>query len=136
MCQLSQRILLVATKLKDEFAVACLNKNPIQSVSHTGWSPPLEDFLKINVDATFSSCNRESSVAAIVRDHQGAMVCCATQLFHRVESVLQAELYVIKVGLELALLKDLRRVVLELILCCLLRKFVRVSIRYVSGAVL
>ncbi|XVF64719.1 hypothetical protein PTKIN_Ptkin09bG0189900 [Pterospermum kingtungense] len=66
------------------------------------WSAPLLGFYKLNVDAAFSSSDGRASCGMVVRDCQGQVIISANRLFMGYRSALQAELWAILLGLEVA----------------------------------
>ncbi|XVF57185.1 hypothetical protein PTKIN_Ptkin06aG0183700 [Pterospermum kingtungense] len=77
------------------------------------WRPPSLGFIKINVDAGYVSSINVAAVAAVARCSLGQIRYCSTRFFRYVSLAIHAELLAIKIGVELALFKALRNVILE-----------------------
>ena len=65
-----------------------------------GWQAPLEDDVKLNVDAAFFPHRIEATLGMVLRDHTGSILLSAVKRVGEVECPLQAELLAILFGLE------------------------------------
>ncbi|OMO73078.1 reverse transcriptase [Corchorus capsularis] len=66
----------------------------------TTWQPPPVEFIKINCDAAFDLNSGKAGIAAVCRDHSGAIVQGASGLIH-VGSIDAAEAYAVRLACSL-----------------------------------
>ena len=66
------------------------------------WCPPPRGIIKINVDASFSSTARISTLGAVASNSEAEVGFWAITRIEEVESPIQAELYAILLGLQVA----------------------------------
>ncbi|OMO75895.1 hypothetical protein COLO4_25803 [Corchorus olitorius] len=71
------------------------NKERVEVVQ---WSPPGEDVLKVNVDASFVEDRNRVGVGAVIRDSRGLVLCCAIRQYNFIQDSLVAEMQAIQFG--------------------------------------
>ncbi|XVE66233.1 hypothetical protein DITRI_Ditri08aG0064000 [Diplodiscus trichospermus] len=77
------------------------------------WSPPLADFWKVNVEASFHADLCAATLGAVVRDSHGSVLVCAVKEACHVKTPLQAELLAILYGTEVAHRFEFKKLVVE-----------------------
>ena len=102
LCRNSNAILTLAEKMRREYHDA-IDKNPTEAtVNREGWHPPPRGIIKINVDASFTSSTRTTTVGAVARDSDSAVMFSAVSTIDDIKVSLQSELYPILQGLQVA----------------------------------
>ncbi|OMO77271.1 hypothetical protein COLO4_25246 [Corchorus olitorius] len=66
------------------------------------WEPPSNGTLKINTDAAYEASRNCASLAAVMRDSNGRVVCSAVDCKSFVKDSLYAEMFAIRSGVRLA----------------------------------
>ncbi|XWS24889.1 hypothetical protein CRYUN_Cryun27aG0023800 [Craigia yunnanensis] len=66
------------------------------------WIPPDTNFLKMNVDVSYSAGNKEARLGMVVRDNTGVILLYVMTKVAGMESHLHAELKAIPFGFEMA----------------------------------
>ncbi|XVF59440.1 hypothetical protein PTKIN_Ptkin07bG0276100 [Pterospermum kingtungense] len=90
-------------------------------VSHVGlfqdssfrWEPPMEGYIKINVDAALQVHSSSATVGVVFRDNAGVIQGSAATSLQNICSPLAAELLAILYGLQLAKELDFGEVMVE-----------------------
>jgi hypothetical protein len=68
-----------------------------------GWVKPVQDYVKLNVDASFVADDLRGATGAIIHDSHGSfVVVCSTKLEY-VHNAFSAEIHALKQGLLLAI---------------------------------
>ncbi|OMO80766.1 hypothetical protein COLO4_23948 [Corchorus olitorius] len=93
------------TKLRHPIAAASTNM-----VTAIRWEPPLSPMVKINVDASFDLHRGQAGLGEVIRDYNGVVLSCATKQCDFIQDSLFAEVYSIRLGLQLARDEGFRRV--------------------------
>ncbi|KAL2321265.1 hypothetical protein Fmac_030234 [Flemingia macrophylla] len=83
---------------------------PIRSV---WWSAPPEDFIKINCDGAMTSNGKKAGAGGIVRDSNGAFISSFSSGLRNCGSVVEAELQAIQIGMETAICRGYKNLVVE-----------------------
>jgi ribonuclease HI len=78
-----------------------------------GWAKPLNDFVKLNVDASFDADDLRGATGAVLRDSNGLFIAASTSKLESVHDVLSAEIHALKQGLILAQIIGCNRII-----CC------------------
>ncbi|KAK8556659.1 hypothetical protein V6N12_003056 [Hibiscus sabdariffa] len=78
----------------------------------TGWKPPDEGWIKANVDGARNNIDEKSACGGMLLNHQGIWVTGFTKFIGRY-SVLEAKLWEIATGLEVAWTMKCRHRVVE-----------------------
>jgi ribonuclease HI len=78
-----------------------------------GWAKPLNDFVKLNVDASFDADDLRGATGAIIRDSNGLFIAASTSKVESVHDVLSAVIHALKEGLILAQIIGCNKIV-----CC------------------
>jgi len=66
---------------------------------HQGWRKPPEDFLMVNVDASYDANRGSGSTGVIIRDCSGGMIAAANRHISHVVDAPMAEAFALKDGL-------------------------------------
>ncbi|OMO54692.1 reverse transcriptase [Corchorus capsularis] len=77
------------------------------------WMPPTVGSFKLNVDAAFDKNRGVAGLGAVIRDHNGDVRSYATKQLSFVSDLFYAEIYAIKMGLQLAKEEGLQRYLVE-----------------------
>ena len=95
------KLLSQATRMLTEYSIA--NSQPsiieLHDAPHT-WTPPPTGFLKLNVDAGYSTGTKIAKLSFVLRDENGFIMVCGVAVCAKVSSVSAVELTAIKFGLE------------------------------------
>ena len=67
-----------------------------------GWKKPAENYVKLNVDASFSEATGTGATGAIIRDHTGQAIALAQRFLQHVGDAPMAEAFALLDGLRLA----------------------------------
>ena len=67
-----------------------------------GWKRPIEDFVKLNIDGSYSEETGTCATGAIIRDHTGGVVAMGQRYLSHVGDAPVAEAYALLDGLRLA----------------------------------
>jgi len=67
-----------------------------------GWKKPPEDFLMLNVDASYNPDRRMGSTGAVIRDHTGSFVIAGARFFENILDAPMAETLALREGIILA----------------------------------
>ncbi|KAL4274025.1 hypothetical protein GQ457_13G019690 [Hibiscus cannabinus] len=78
----------------------------------TGWKPPDEGWIKVNVDGAQNNIDRVSTCGGVLCSHQGTWITGFTKFIGRC-SVLEAELWGIFIGLEVAWSMECQHLVVD-----------------------
>ena len=98
----------VQVPARSALAIAALTANYLKAMKKTveprksGWSKPLEGFVKLNVDASFRAHSLQGAVGAVLRDHKGGFVAASNEQLEHVADAGTAEAYALRHGLLLA----------------------------------
>ena len=88
--------------MKNDFLqVSCPTEISNQRIS-ARWIPPVNDSVKLNVDAAYCPRSKVAGLGMVVRNDLGVICLCAVKRIDKVESPLQAELMAVAFGLEIA----------------------------------
>lgn len=77
------------------------------------WTPPAEEWVKINVDGSYRAVELTGGWGAVLRDHVGEVVSCAAGFLPNIQNALHAEVLAPEAGLRLASELGILKVVLE-----------------------
>ncbi|OMO98848.1 Haloacid dehalogenase/epoxide hydrolase [Corchorus capsularis] len=94
-----------------------------ETVLVTRWIPPPADTVKINVDAAFDESPQWAGLGVVIYDSYGAVLICATKQCVFIQDSLFADVFSIRLGLQVA--RD------EAFCCCILESdcLVAISVR-------
>ena len=67
-----------------------------------GWKKPPEDFLMLNVDASYNPDRGMGSTGAVIRDHTGSFVIAGARFFENILDAPMAETLALREGIILA----------------------------------
>ena len=67
------------------------------------WEPPDREYAKLNIDGVFVKADGTTGTGMILRYHEGAVIFAATRALFNCGDALEAEMAVMKEGLQLAL---------------------------------
>jgi ribonuclease HI len=76
-----------------------MNAHKESAQAKQGWKKPSEDFVKIDVDVSFSE---ETGTGVVIRDHTGGVIAMAQRYLAHVGDAPMAEAYALLDGLRLA----------------------------------
>ena len=85
-----------------EYNVAIVKRPKKAPTNREGWFPPPKGIIKINVDASYNYNSRTSTIGAVARDSDSVVIFSAVSAIEDVEVPLQAEIYAILQGLQVA----------------------------------
>jgi ribonuclease HI len=77
------------------------------------WKPPPEGWVKVNSDGSFDGCVGCGAGAAVIRDHQGAVVAAQARWYGPMQEALVAEAAAARDGLELARQLGMAKIIFE-----------------------
>ncbi|KAK7411899.1 hypothetical protein VNO78_03342 [Psophocarpus tetragonolobus] len=78
------------------------------------WTAPPQDFVKINCDGAFSSFHgNKASAGGVVRDWKGKFVIGFSTLLNKCDTVIEAELLAIKIGIQETISMGFKKLVIE-----------------------
>ncbi|RDX78120.1 putative ribonuclease H protein, partial [Mucuna pruriens] len=92
------------------------------------WTAPPEGFIKINCDGAFCHNVNKAAIGGVVRDWKGKFIFCFSGALRNCNSVVEAELCAIKIGMEIAVSRGFRNLVIESDSCT--------AIKFINGGVL
>jgi len=103
----------VQNPTRSAVAIASLTINYLRATKKTvkvksGWKKPPEDFLMLNVDASFNYIRSTGSTGAVLRDSAGSFVAAAANFFEHILDAPMAEAMALREGIALT----------QLIGCC------------------
>ena len=101
-CRSSKSILTLAEKMRFEYNDAIVKRPKEIPASREGWFPLPRGIIKINVDASYNYNSRTSTIGAVARDSDSVVIFSAVSAIEDVEVPLQAEIYAILQGLQVA----------------------------------
>lgn len=87
--------------------------SPKPRAKREGWLRPLQDYVKINVDASFDADTLKGTTGAVIRDSKGGFIAAANSKIDVVFDALSAEAYAIKHGLSLAQTVGCNRIIIS-----------------------
>ena len=79
-----------------------INATKKEAREKEGWKRPIEDFVKLNIDGSFSEETGTGATGAIIRDHTGGVVAMGQRYLSHVGDAPVAEAYALLDGLRLA----------------------------------
>ncbi|RDX72956.1 Pentatricopeptide repeat-containing protein, mitochondrial, partial [Mucuna pruriens] len=86
------------------------NPKPIRLV---WWTAPPNNFVKISCDGAFSNYGNKAAVGGVVRDWEGKFIVGFSSALGDCGTVVEAELLAIKIGMETAVSRGFRNLVVE-----------------------
>ncbi|KAK7376153.1 hypothetical protein VNO78_35007 [Psophocarpus tetragonolobus] len=97
----------------DGISTKLQGKNP-NAMRFVWWTAPPPDFVKINCDGAFSTCHgSKASAGGVVRDWEGKFAVGFSHLLNNCETVVEAELLAIKIGIQVTISKGFKKLVVE-----------------------
>jgi ribonuclease HI len=96
--------------LYSNFTAANSSKPKLRTM---GWVKPLQNFVKVNVDASFDADDLRGATGAVIRDCHGAFLAASRGRLEFVHDAMTAEVHALKQGLLLAQSLGCNRVI-----CC------------------
>ena len=112
-CRSPKSLLVMIERMGMEFKEANSDQPREEQMIREVWRPPPRGLLKINVDASYNSKDCLCTVGTVVRNLDAEVCFSVVARFEGVQSSLQAELYAIFTGLEVARMKNLNGIQLE-----------------------
>ena len=101
-CRNSKSILRLAEKMRVDYFGAVIESSKAAQANREIWFPPPRGIIKINVDASFNSNLRTSTVGAVARKLAETITFSTVSTIDNIETPLQAELCAILQGLQVA----------------------------------
>ncbi|XVF31929.1 hypothetical protein REPUB_Repub17cG0037300 [Reevesia pubescens] len=104
---------MIKNSVKDmQLVVPSLSRsNKVEQIS---WSPPVDDILKLNVDATFDKNSNVAGLGVVIRDSNSVIRCSAFTRKLHVQSVMWVEILVVHMGMELVAELNFRNICVEM----------------------
>lgn len=75
----------------------------VQQTNPTIWRPPTEGVLKVNIDASFFSCDYSTGFAIIIWNHPGQVMAAEMEHLENIASVDEVVAFSVLEGLRLAM---------------------------------
>lgn len=98
------------SSLVQNFSIASL---PSAIRKEEMWMKPPADFVKINVDASFSMDELSGTIGAVIRNTSGEFIVAANGRLPLVTDVVSAEVTAVQLGLELAIAQGCQRIIIN-----------------------
>ncbi|KAL9670598.1 hypothetical protein QQ045_008151 [Rhodiola kirilowii] len=82
-----------------------------QPEAETGWRPPEEGWFTVSCDGSWVRESREAGIGVVCRDSRGIVMFAAAHCLDGVSSIFEVEGLAMRLGMELALKKGLKKVI-------------------------
>jgi len=76
------------------------------------WIPPPKGFIKVNCDGAYTYDGKKAAAGGVIRDSEGEFLFAFSSVL-RVDSAAEAELFAIKLGMEIAISMGYNNIVVE-----------------------
>ena len=112
-CYSPGKIIRSAKDLNDEYIQTTKNDRVHDRQGNIVWTPPPEGVLKLNTDAAFCEQSKMAKLGVVCRDSTGVVHFNAHGSRKEIQTPLQAELLALLFGLEIAIDKGYKNILLE-----------------------
>ncbi|XP_073357718.1 uncharacterized protein [Aegilops tauschii subsp. strangulata] len=111
--KLSEELAWIIQHQTREFCTLQQNQKNAWSLPKQRWTPPPEEWIKINIDGSFRPDERNGGWGAVFRDHVGDVLVCASRFLPNILNALHSEMLAAEIALHLASDLGMGRVYLE-----------------------